>query len=549
MRGATRLALASAALLVLAAAPAFAQGQIIIINNNAPGVGFNDPTPAAPVGGNPGVTLGQQRLNVFNHAADIWESALQPKNDILVQAQFVPLGAGVLGSAGTTFVFRNFPGAEYPDTWYHSALADQLAGVELNPGFPDINTNFSTNFVFYLGFDNNEGTLVDLLPVVLHELGHGLGFANFVNEATGTLFNNGRDIYSQYTLDVTTDKIWNDMTNAERQASAINVRKVSWSGMHVNADVPNVLSPGEPALLVTSPAGLGPFMVGTASFGAALSTTAVTGQVVQALDPADAAGPTTFDACSPITNAAAVAGNIALVDRGTCAFVIKVKNAQNAGAIGVVVADNAAGSPPAGMSGADPTITIPSVRVTLADGNTIKANLAGGVNVSLGLDLSVIAGTDRVQGKMMVAALNPVALGSSISHWDTAATRNQLMEPSINNDLTSSVQPPEDLTRPQMVDIGWFSDADGVPDGLDSCIGSDVRPTVVIGGCDSGVDNVVFTDGCTITDNINGCAAGPRNHGGFVACVSHYTNDLKKAGIITGAQKGAIQSCAARGSN
>ena len=52
---------------------------------------------------------------------------------------------------------------------------------------------------------------------------------------------------------------------------------------------------------------------------------------------------------------------------------MKVKNAQDAGAIGVIVADNVAGSPPAGLGGADPTITIPSVRVTLADGNTLKA--------------------------------------------------------------------------------------------------------------------------------------------------------------------------------
>ena len=45
----------------------------------------------------------------------------------------------------------------------------------------------------------------------------------------------------------------------------------------------------------------------------------------------------------------------------------------------------------------------------------------------------------------MVAALNPVSPGSSISHWDTAAKPNQLMEPAINGDLAASVQPPQDL--------------------------------------------------------------------------------------------------------
>src|SRR5215218_1482734 len=102
---------AGAAMALAGVSSAFAQGQIIIINNNEPGVGFNDATPAAPVGGNPGTTLGQQRLNVFEHAANIWEQVLQPRTDIFVQAQFIPLAPNVLGSAGATFIFDNFPGA------------------------------------------------------------------------------------------------------------------------------------------------------------------------------------------------------------------------------------------------------------------------------------------------------------------------------------------------------------------------------------------------------------------------------------------------------
>lgn len=48
--------------------------QFVIVNINAPGAGFNDPTPRAPVGGNPGTTLGQQRLFAFEHAAAIWSA-------------------------------------------------------------------------------------------------------------------------------------------------------------------------------------------------------------------------------------------------------------------------------------------------------------------------------------------------------------------------------------------------------------------------------------------------------------------------------------------
>ncbi len=142
------------------------------------------------------------------------------------------------------------------------------------------------------------------------------------------------------------------------------------------------LDAGEPAPIVqvNAPAAIaGDFLAAGATFGPAVTPSGTPPgphNVVIALDPADAAGPLTTDACDPLTNAAAIAGNIAFIDRGTCGFTVKVKNAQNAGAVGVIIADNAPGSPPAGLGGTDATITIPAVRVTLADGNTLRANIA-----------------------------------------------------------------------------------------------------------------------------------------------------------------------------
>ena len=75
---------------------------------------------------------------------------------------------------------------------------------------------------------------------------------------------------------------------------------------------------------------------------------------------------------------------------------------------------------------------------------------------------------------------------------------------------------------------------------------SDLSPTVVIDGCDSEVANILLPTGCSLSDEIAMCAASAGNHGKFVSCVSHMTNDLKKDGIITGKEKGAIQSCAAQ---
>lgn len=90
------------------------------------------------------------------------------------------------------------------------------------------------------------------------------------------------------------------------------------------------------------------------------------------------------------------------------------------------------------------------------------------------------------------------------------------------------------------------TDGDGIPDDDDACPNSDLTLTVVIDGCDSGVDNSLGADGCTISDLVGECAVGVSNHGQFVRCVSFLTNGLKKAGIISGRDKGAIMSCAAQ---
>ena len=553
----TLLALSAlACLLVLCTGPAFAAGATItIVNGNAPGVGFNDPTPAAPIGGNPGTTIGEQRLNAFQFAANVWGTTLDSNVEIQVFARFVPLSCtatqAVLGSAGATAIFANFPsvppfpGPEFADTWYHQALANKRAGGNLAPGNPDIAANFNVNLGnagcltaigWYLGFDTNHGGNIDLVTVLEHEFAHGLGFSQFASTANGSQILGLTDVYGRNILDETTGLHWNEMTDPQRVASAINSRRVVWDGAAVTGAVPSVLSLGTPLLHVSSPAAIvGDYAVGAAAFGPALSSPGVTGDVVYT---------TPANACAAVSGS--VAGKIALVDRGTCTFVVKVKNAQDAGAIAVLVADNVAGGPPAGLGGADPTITIPSVRITLADGNTIKANLPG-VNATLGVDLSVRAGADAL-GRALLFTPNPRQPGSTISHWDDIAFRNQLMEPAINADLTHSVKPPEDLTLPEMRDVGWFPDADldGVPDNVDCEPHSDFSPTVVIDGCDSGVPNTFFTTGCTISDLVAKCSVGAKNHGKFASCVAHLGNDLLTAGIITDAQKDAIQSCAGR---
>ncbi len=234
---------------------------ITIINGDGPGEGFNDPTVVVPEGGNLGVTLGQQRLNVFNAAAAIWGAFLDSSVTIQVNSQFNPLPcsptSGVLGSAGTTTVHGNFANVILLNTWHHQALANKQAGSDLSAN-PDMNATFNSSLNgnpgclggsrFYLGLDNaSPGGNTNLLIVLLHEMAHGLGFSDFADAETGTLFNGFPDVFTTFMFDRTTMKFWNNMTNAERMASAINNNNVLWDGASIKLASGNLTNGREAA--------------------------------------------------------------------------------------------------------------------------------------------------------------------------------------------------------------------------------------------------------------------------------------------------------------
>jgi hypothetical protein len=469
------LALFSLTLALSASSSAFGAATIVILNNDAAGVGFNDPTVVAPVGGNSGTTLGQQRLIAFQSAANTWGATLNSSVTITIRAQWTALTctatSAVLGSAGAIQIFRDFPSAQFTGTWYNESLTGKILGVDPDPATPEINANFNVNLgnpgcltgtFFYLGLDNNHGSNIDLVTVLTHEFAHGLGFQTFTNASSGVLQSGFPSIYDRFLMDGSTGKSWLQMTNAERATSALNTHKLAWDGPQVQTDVPSVLAVGIPVVKVNSPAGIaGNYDAGTASYGPLLTAGGITGNLLLAND---GTAPVT-DGCEAFP-AGFFTGQIAVIDRGTCSFKTKTLNAQNANAIGVVIVNNVAGSPAPGL-GEDATIvtpiTIPTVSLTQSDGNLIKAQLGTGVNGTLQLDTTVRAGAD-VFGKALLFSPNPFQGGSSVSHWDTIAFPNQLMEPAINGDLTHNVTPPSDLSFSQLSDIGW------VPSALPSAI-------------------------------------------------------------------------------
>jgi len=450
--------------------------QIIVYNFNDPGIGFNDPTPATPVGGNTGTTVGQQRLNAFSYAAKLWSKQLNSKVPITIVAAFDPLpcsaDSAVLGAAGANNAFADFPKAEKPATWYNAALANKIAKQTLiePTGYPyydaDIFAEFNADLGkpnclegsgFYLGFDNNHGTLIDLVTVLLHEFAHGLGFQTFTDGYTGEQFLGMPHIWDHFLYDNAQKRTWVQMTNAERQVSSLNTQGLVWDGEKVTNAAPRVLARGVPELhTVPDIANGAEILLGTASFGPAITSTGIRAKVGQVSDQVNGTGL----ACNPLNaaNAAAIFGKIALIDRGACAFTVKVRNAQNVGALAVLVADNIPGSPPNNLGGLDPSITIPAARITNADGLSLKAVLSTGeVAATLAVNLARLNGADK-RGRVFLYAPNPFADGSSISHYDVSAFPNQLMEFSINSDLQHQVSPPSDLTKSLLDDTGWAGD-------------------------------------------------------------------------------------------
>ena len=127
--------------------------------------------------------------------------------------------------------------------------------------------------------------------------------------------------------------------------------------------------PGPHLVTINPPStAAGTYLASGATFGPSPSVAGISGAVALVND--GSASPT--QGCGPLVGFPA--GSIALVDRGGCFFTVKASNAQAAGAVAVIVVNSVAGAPFT-MGGSDPTIVIPAVMVSLADGTAIKGGL------------------------------------------------------------------------------------------------------------------------------------------------------------------------------
>lgn len=127
----------------------------------------------------------------FQYAVDIWSRVLNLSVPVVIDADFSALGPNVLGAAGPTFINRDGAGYPLAGHWYPIALSNQFDGTDVlvpffGPNTAHIGASFSSEFDnWYYGLDGCPAAdEFDFVTVVLHEIGHGLGFTT------------GRDVFN-----------------------------------------------------------------------------------------------------------------------------------------------------------------------------------------------------------------------------------------------------------------------------------------------------------------------------------------------------------------
>lgn len=193
--------------------------------------------------------------NAFEYAVTIWEGLLVSSVAVKVDAEWSgSLPPGALGGAGPYDFLANYANAPQVNTWYPVALANTYAGVDLNGSDPEIDSVFSSTFSnWYFGTDGNTpGGTYDFVSVVLHELGHGLGFTGSMR-VQGGLGNWGYGtaypfIYDRFTENGAGQALLSFPNNSTALASQLTSGSVYFDGPNANAanggSRPRLYAPG-----------------------------------------------------------------------------------------------------------------------------------------------------------------------------------------------------------------------------------------------------------------------------------------------------------------
>ncbi|MFO7682593.1 MAG: hypothetical protein R6X34_21355 [Chloroflexota bacterium] len=118
----------------------------------------------------------------FQYAVNIWSTLIHSSTPIVIDAYWENLSVinpGILGAASAITIHANNGSFPYANTWYPAALANARAGYDVNgSSTAEIRARFNSNRSdWYFGTgDITPATQYNFASVVLHEIGHGLGF-------------------------------------------------------------------------------------------------------------------------------------------------------------------------------------------------------------------------------------------------------------------------------------------------------------------------------------------------------------------------------------
>lgn len=444
---------------------------ITVVNGDSPFEGLNDPTPIISASSGTTTSLGALRLQALRHAALLWSRQLGGIGEIKILAKFDPLICGpsgtTLAESGITQLAVNFPGAPLRDTSYPIALANVLAGVDLNgTTVPEMRVTFNSSIDqgcylpgsgFWYGIDraSPDPLRFSAFSTALHEIAHGLGFTLNYNVGRGGWitpvgFPRGiPDVFSRktYDLSISGGTLVSEMSPAQIQGIVNGAsRHLVWVGRNVYAFQSRYLT--DPMQLTIWPPSraAGNYDTRTLSIGGSPLASGERGYIVAALDEANPQGPSTLDACSALTNRSEVFGRIVIVNRGGCIVITKVRNAQAAGAVAVLIQNTDEQLSLPGTSVDDPRVVIPSFSIYQSTGELIRQELARGVmidaTVTQNTRSSEFAGTSGTFLRM-----DP----RSLSHFSFDASPGLLMQPFFTAGMFDQL----DLTPELLYDIGW----------------------------------------------------------------------------------------------
>lgn len=171
----------------------------------------------------------------FQRAVTMWQSKLSSPVPITVKASWEPLGPGVLGSAGPSYVW-DVNGVLYAD-----AVANKKSGKQLHAA-PDIVARFSSNFSnWHFGTGPAPVGKYDFQSVVMHEIGHGVGFLGFgnVTNGKGTVqlqgFNSPYDRFTRLGSTKTSPLLWKMPNNSAQLGRALTSNNVFFDSAKVRS--------------------------------------------------------------------------------------------------------------------------------------------------------------------------------------------------------------------------------------------------------------------------------------------------------------------------